>query len=277
MRHCEILTYAGQQFVQTHYTEWGASDNPDVVCCVHGLTRNCRDFDELAQALSDRFRVVCIDVAGRGLSGRLYDPHQYNYGSYASQAGGVIAHLNAERLQWVGTSMGGILGMLLAAAPHSPINQMVISDVGPVIPQQALQSIAEYLGSAPTFASLQDVEQYLRLVHCGFGNLDDRQWQHLAKHSSREEGGRWRLHYDPAIAEAFSDISGDADLTAVWQHVNCPVLVLRGAESTLLTAEMAQDMAQRSNVTLREFPGVGHAPMMMSADQIEAVRGFIGT
>lgn len=275
MRHCQVLTYAGQQFVQTHYTEWGAADNPDVVCCVHGLTRNCRDFDELAQALSDRFRVVCVDVVGRGQSSRLDDPQQYNYASYVSQLGGVLAHLNAQRVQWVGTSMGGILGMLVAAAPHTPITRMVISDVGPVIPKQALQAIAGYLKNAPTFESLVQVEQYLRTVHSGFGNLDDRQWRQLAENSSRKEGDGWRLHYDPAIASAFDDVSGDVDLTPIWQHVRCPVLVLRGAESELLTAEIAENMARRPNVTVREFTGVGHAPMMMSADQIETVSSFL--
>lgn len=277
MRHGQLLTFTGQQFVQTHYTEWGASDNPEVVCCVHGLTRNCRDFDELASALSERFRVVCVDIAGRGQSGRLDHPQQYNYASYVSQLGGLLAHLGVQRVQWVGTSMGGILGMLLAATPHTPITRMVISDVGPRIPVQALHSIAQNLGNAPTFNSLTEVEQYLRRVHQGFGNLNDQQWRHMAIHSSREEGGRLQLHYDPAIASTFADISGDVDLTPVWQQVHCPVLVLRGAESELLTPAIAEDMARHPGVSIREFAGVGHAPMMMSADQIDAVCNFFNS
>lgn len=275
MRHCQILTYVGQQFVPTHYTEWGAADNPNVVCCVHGLTRNCRDFDELAQALSDRFRVVCVDIVGRGRSGWLDDPLQYNYTSYASQLGGVLAHINAERLHWVGTSMGGILGMLLAATAHTPISRLVISDVGPVIPKRALQQIAEYLSHRPTFSSLADVEQYLRAVHHGFGLLTDQQWQHLTECSCNQSEGGWRLHYDPAIASTFTDITDDVTLTPVWDRVQCPVLVLRGAESELLTASIADKMASEPNVTIREFSGVGHAPMMMSPDQIEAVCRFL--
>lgn len=275
MRHRQVLTYVGGEFASTHYTEWGATDNPDVVCCVHGLTRNCRDFDELAQSLSDRFRVVCVDVVGRGRSDWLRDARQYHYGSYVSQLACVIAHLNVQRLQWVGTSMGGILGMFLAAAPRTPISRMVISDVGPVIPKQALAAIAAYLGKAPSFASVDEVEQYLHQVHAGFGALTDEQWRHLAEHSARDCDGSWRLHYDPAIAAAFAAISGDVDLTSVWQQVNGPVLVLRGAESTLLTAETAAVMAQRENVRVDEFAGVGHAPMMMSADQIARVREFL--
>lgn len=275
MRHREILTYAGQQFVQTHYTEWGDADNENVVCCVHGLTRNCRDFDELALALSDRFRVICVDIVGRGQSGRLDDAQQYNYGSYVNQLGGLLAHLNVQRLQWVGTSMGGILGTVLAAAPHTPITKMVISDVGPVIDKRVLQRIGEYLGKAPTFDSLAQVEKYLREVHSGFGNLSDRQWLHLAEHSSHEEAGHWQLNYDPAVASAFADISEDIDLTPVWQQVQCPLLVLRGADSEVLPSEVAEGIAQHPNVTLREFAGVGHAPMMMSADQIDVVSCFL--
>lgn len=277
MRHHYILVYAGQEFVQTHYTQWGSPDNPHVVCCVHGLTRNCRDFDELALALSSRFRVVCVDVAGRGLSGHLQNPQHYHYATYACQLGGVLAHINADQVQWVGTSMGGILGMLLAAAVQSPVRKLVISDVGPVIPKQALEDIAGYLGKAPVFTSQAEVEQYLRQLHSGFGHLSDQQWQHLAKHSSREEVGRWYLRYDPAIAEGFGEITGDADLRPVWEKVRCPVLVLRGANSELLPAETAADMARGANVQLREFADVGHAPMMMSDDQIETVREFLGT
>lgn len=274
MRHKHILTYVGSQFVQTHYTEWGAAENPEVIFCVHGLTRNCRDFDELARALSERFRVVCVDVVGRGGSGWLDDAKSYNYATYANQIGGVLAHINAESVRWVGTSMGGILGMLLAAPTNSPITQMVISDVGPIIPEQSLKQIAEYLGQSPAFASLTQAEQYLRLVHSGFGPLEDDQWRNLAEHSTREEQGVWRLHYDPAIAVAFQQISGAVDLTHVWQQVNCSVLVLRGAESTLLDAKLAAEMAQRVNVRLIEIPEVGHAPMMMSPGEINALEEF---
>lgn len=274
MRHNYILTYIGSQFVQTHFTEWGAAENPEVVCCVHGLTRNSRDFDELARALSERFRVVCVDVVGRGLSGWLDNAKDYNYVTYANQLGGVLAHINAKSVRWVGTSMGGILGMLLAAAPNSPITQMVISDVGPVIPEASLKQIAEYLGNAPTFPSLTEAEQYLRLVHSGFGQLGNQQWRHLAQHSTREEQGVWRLHYDPAIAVAFQEISGEVDLTPVWHQVTCSVLVLRGAESQLLGAKLAGEMALRPNVRLIELPGVGHAPMMMSPGEINSIEEF---
>lgn len=275
MQHHYLLTHAGQQFVTTHYTEWGAADNPNVICCVHGLTRNCRDFDEVAQALCGDFRVVCVDVAGRGESGWLDNAQQYNYGTYVNQLAAVLAHINAPRLQWVGTSMGGILGMLLAALPYNPIRQMVISDVGPVIPKEALQGIAQYLGKAPAFRSINEVEQYLRQVHSGFGKLSDEQWRHLARHSSAEHQGTWSLRYDPAIAKAFGDVSADVDLTPVWQQMKAPVLVLRGAQSQLLTKNVAQQMAQREHVSVQEFDSVGHAPMMMSEDQIAVVREFL--
>lgn len=274
MQQRQVLTYVGGEFVSTHFTEWGAADNPEVVICVHGLTRNCRDFDALAQALSRRFRVVCVDVVGRGRSDRLHDPTQYNYASYVGQLAGVIAHLNARNIRWVGTSMGGILGMLLAAAPQTPISRMVVSDVGPVISRQALTAIAAYVGRAPTLTSLADVEQYLRQVHRGFGELTDQQWHHLAIHSACKYDDHWRLHYDPAIAKAFADINADVDLTAYWQRISCEVLVLRGVESTLLPAKLAAQMAVRDNVQLREFTHVGHAPMMMNSEQIAIVEAF---
>lgn len=277
MRHRQVLTYAGHQFVQTHYTEWGAADNPNVVLCIHGLTRNSRDFDELALALRDQFRVVCVDVVGRGRSGYLLNAGQYDYPSYVSQLTGVLAHINASHVNWIGTSMGGILGMLLAATPNSPIRKMVISDVGPVIPKQALEAISSYLELTTEFESLAELEQHLRIIHSGFGDLTDQQWHHLALHSAREQAGKWHLHYDPAIASAFGPISDDVDLTLVWEQVHCPVLVLRGAQSTLLTASLAKRMAQRPNVTVQEFADVGHAPMMMSTDQIEFVRQFLKT
>lgn len=276
MRHNNILTYAGSQFFQTHYTEWGAEDNPEIICCVHGLTRNSRDFDEIARALSERFRVVCLDVVGRGLSDWLKAPEGYDYATYASQLGCVLAHLNVKKVRWIGTSMGGILGMVLAATPNSPITQMVISDVGPVIPEQSLKRIAEYLGKAPNFSSLAEAEQYLRTVHSGFGQLEDRQWRHLAEHSTRAEQGALRLNYDPAISVGFGEITGDVNITPLWQQVSCPVLVLRGAESELLSAQVAEEMAQRENVRLVELPGVGHAPMMMSREEIRMIEDFFG-
>lgn len=275
MRHHQILTYAGQQFVETHFTDWGSPDNPNLVFCVHGLTRHCRDFDELALALSDRYRVIAVDVVGRGLSGWLDDAQHYHYGSYIQQLTAVLSHVNARSVRWVGTSMGGLLGMLMAAAPHTPIVQLVLSDVGPVVPKAALEAIADYLGKAPAFGSFAELERYVRQVHSGFGALSDQQWRHLATHGSYEQGGKWHLHYDPAIATNFTAIEGDVDLSPAWQQLRCPVLVLRGAQSSLLTAEAAAAMTSHPRVTLYEFAGVGHAPMMMSADQIHIVKSFL--
>ena len=275
MQHHTLPILLGQQLVQSHFLEWGEPENPDVVLCVHGLTRNCRDFDELAQSLSEHYRVICLDVVGRGQSSWLKEPDMYSYPIYLQQIEAVISHLQIKQMHWIGTSMGGILGMLFASKPLSPIRRLVLSDVGPVIPLAAIQYIAAYLKSTPTFTDRSDIERYLRGIHEGFGRLTDQQWRTMAIHSSRQQKGQWSLHYDPNIAQAFSSITQDVDLSPYWQQVHCPTLVLRGAESPLLTEAIALEMKLRPNVQLQEFANVGHAPMMMSTDQIQMVQTFL--
>lgn len=263
-----------------HYTEWGAADNPHVVVCVHGLTRNGRDFDLLAQRLSDRCRVICPDVAGRGLSERLTHPEDYGYPLYLADMAALIARSGAERVDWVGTSMGGLIGMLLAAQPGTPLRRLVMNDVGPFVPKAALERLAGYVGQDPRFDTLEAVERYLRQIFAPFGPLTDEQWQHLAQHSAlRLDNGRYALAYDPAIGNAFKGPLQDVDLRAVWKAIRAPVLILRGAESDLLLAATAREMIESapSGSKLLEFAGIGHAPALMASDQIEAVEAFLFT
>ena len=265
-------------FHRVHYTEWGAADNPHVVVCVHGLTRNGRDFDLLAQRLSDRCRVICPDVAGRGLSERLTHPEDYGYPLYLADMAALIARTGAERVDWVGTSMGGLIGMLLAAQPGTPLKRLVMNDVGPFVPKAALERLAGYVGQDPRFDTLEAVERYLRQIFAPFGPLTDAQWQHLAQHSAlRLDNGRYALAYDPAIGNAFKGPLHDVDLRAVWKAISAPVLILRGAESDLLLASTAREMIESapSGSKLLEFAGIGHAPALMASDQIEAVEAFL--
>ncbi len=272
----ELTALAPHGFTEIAYTEWGAGDR--VAICVHGLTRNGRDFDWLARALADRgWRVLCPDMPGRGRSAWLRDPAHYGYALYLSVGAALIARSDAARVSWVGTSMGGIIGMMLAAQPDTPLATLVLNDVGAFIPKASLARIATYVGDDPVFADLAAVETYLRGVHAPFGALSDEQWRHLAVHGSRPaESGGLRLHYDPAIALPFRQQEAqDVDLGPVWNKVACPTLVLRGATSDLLLKETAAEMAADGRATVVEVPGCGHAPSLMEPAQIATVLDFL--
>jgi pimeloyl-ACP methyl ester carboxylesterase len=268
----------GPGFVDLAYAEWGPADGRPVVCA-HGLTRNARDFDALAATLAKRGRrVVAVDFPGRGASDWLPDPALYASATYLAAMAALIARLDAPEIDWVGTSMGALMGMLLAAQPRTPVARLVMNDVGPFIPKSALERIGSYVGQAPRFASLDEVEAYLRVVLAPFGKLDDAQWRHLAVHGAVQDGAGWRMRYDPAIGTAFRATPvADVDLWPVWERVACPVLVLRGAESDLLLARTMAEMKSRggAKVSCIEFADCGHAPALMSPDQIETVAGFL--
>lgn len=262
------------------YAEWGEEDNPRVLMCVHGLTRCGRDFDFLAQALSRHYRVVCPDVAGRGRSDWLKVADDYGLPLYAADMTTLIARLDVESVDWVGTSMGGLIGMVLASQPEPPIRRLVLNDVGPLITSSSLRRIAEYVGKAPHFADLDEAQCYVRSVSAPFGPLSDEQWRHLTEHATRRSAqGGYEMAYDPAIAEPFRKamlLAEDFDLWPLYEAIRCPTLVLRGAESDLLLHETALDMGRRGpQARVVEIPGVGHAPMLMDEAQIAIVREFL--
>jgi pimeloyl-ACP methyl ester carboxylesterase len=265
-------------FHRIAYTQWGDPDNAHVVICVHGLTRNSRDFDALAQRLCAHARVLCPDVAGRGASDWLSHPEDYGYPLYLADMAALIARSGAAQVDWVGTSMGGLIGMLMAAQPGNPIRRLVVNDVGPFIPKAALERIATYVGAEVRFDSPQALEAYLRRVHAPFGPLTDAQWAHLAAHGSRTlPGGGLGLAYDPGIANAFRTAITDVDLWPVWRAIAAPVLITRGARSDLLLADTARAMidAAPQGSRLVEFEGIGHAPTFMAEDQLAAVEAFL--
>ncbi|WP_144428206.1 alpha/beta fold hydrolase [Azospirillum thiophilum] len=282
MSERSVLGLSAAGFHKIAYTQWGRDDAARTAVCVHGLTRNGRDFDRLALALADRWRIACPDVVGRGRSDWLPVPALYGYPQYCADMVALIARMGAETVDWVGTSMGGLIGMTLAAQANSPIRRMVINDVGPFIAQAGLQRIADYVGKDPVFEDLAALESYLRFVLMGFGTIGDECWRHMAQHSARPlPDGRFRLAYDPGIGDAFKTAPiGDVDLWALWDRIRCPVLVLRGAESDLLSAETAERMAARGPgaaglVRVVEIPNTGHAPSLMTDDQIAIVRSFL--
>jgi pimeloyl-ACP methyl ester carboxylesterase len=278
-----LLGLSPSGFHRLSYTDWGDTAAPHVVICVHGLTRNARDFDFLAQALESRCRVICPDVVGRGQSDWLARKEDYAYPQYLADMTVVIArateHLPREaRIDWVGTSMGGLIGMLLAAQPGNPIRRMVLNDVGPFFPKTALERIAFHVGKAPRFSNLDEAERYVRIVSAPFGPLSDVQWRHLTEHNVHQEAdGAWVMNYDPGIATAFAARRGqDIDLWSTWDRIACPVLTVRGMDSDVLQQATAHEMTRRGpRARLIELPGIGHAPVLMAADQVQAVRDFL--
>lgn len=276
-RSVQCLSPAGLH--RMAYLEWGDARNPDVLICVHGLTRCARDFDTLAAELSGHYRVVCPDVAGRGDSDWLADPLLYAFPQYVADMVTLIARLDVARVHWVGTSMGALIGMSLAAQKNTPIERLVLNDAGPVIERVSLERIGTYLGAAPVFPDLAAAEKYIRFVSAPFGPHTDAEWRFLTEVVVRPiPAGGFRMHYDPRLAEPFKANlpTRDLELWPFWDAVRCPTLVLRGELSDLLKRETCEQMAARGpKATVMEIPGVGHAPTLMHADQIAPIRKFL--
>ena len=282
MREEKVKCLSAAGFHHMAYVEWGDPANPKVLVCVHGLTRCSRDFDFLAQALADDYRVVCPDIVGRGRSDWLRNKSLYNLPQYCADMTTLLARLKVETVHWVGTSMGGLIGMALASQPESPITRLVLNDVGPVIAGGSLVRIGEYLGNAPRFDGIEQAEAFVRFVSASFGNLSDGQWRHLTLHVTRTAAdGKVEFAYDPGIAQSFRELqqtSGgkDVDLWPLYDGIACPTLLLRGVTSDLLTHDTALQMSGRGpRARLIEVPGVGHAPMLMDDSQVAPVREFL--
>lgn len=274
----QCLSPAG--FHKMAYVEWGDPANPSVLVCVHGLTRCGRDFDFLAQALAAEYRVVCPDIVGRGQSDWLRDPRHYEIPQYTQDMTALLARLDVEQVDWLGTSMGGLVGMAIAAQPQSPVRKLILNDVGPVIAAGALARIGEYLATPPDFATPEEAEAYIRAVAAPFGNLTDAQWRHLTQHVIKSgTAGRFQLRYDPGIADSFALAAGegkDIELWPFYEAISCPTLVIRGENSDLLSRETAAAMTARGpRARGVEIPNVGHAPTFMDAAQIAVVHEFL--
>lgn len=264
------------------YVEWGDRRNPRVLVCVHGLARVGRDFDRLARALCDRYRVICPDVVGRGRSDWLADPTHYGIPQYVADMVTLIARLDVEHVAWLGTSMGGLIGISLAGLARSPIARLVLNDVGPRIEPAALERIGSYVGQPVRFGSIEEATEYNRRVAPGFGMRDDAEWREITASVLKPDGDGFVLGYDPAIGSATRALSADAlsageqALWRLYDSIACPTLLLRGEQSDLLSAETAQRMATRGpRARVVGIPGVGHAPMLFDPAQIRVVREFL--
>ncbi|NVD99522.1 alpha/beta fold hydrolase [Massilia sp. BJB1822] len=269
------------------YKEWGEQDNPNVLVCVHGVTRVSDDFDNMARALAGHYRVICPDVVGRGRSGRLRNPQLYRVPQYVSDMVTLLARVlaNGERqtVDWFGTSMGGLIGMGLAGLPDSPVSKLILNDIGPVLDPVALQRIGDYVGQDLRFPSFEVGAKFVRDVSLPFGPHTDEEWHKLAADVLRQDAdGNWVRHYDMGLAQPFRSAtpeSAAADEALLWSFydaIRCPTLLVRGGESDLLSRETARSMTERGpKAKLVEIPGVGHAPTFIHDDQIAIAKDFL--
>ncbi len=280
LKHVQCLDARGLH--RMAYWEWGDAGNDRVLVCVHGLARQGRDFDALAQALQGEYRVVCPDIVGRGQSDRLADPTSYVVPTYVADIVTLLARLDTDAIDWVGTSMGGLIGLGLASLPSNPVRKLVLNDVGPVIEPVAIERIGTYLGTRMSFASFDEANAYLQGISASFGVRDPQHWLALTRPMLKEIDDGWALHYDPQIAVPFRAVkpehiaAGEAALWKSYDALRIPTLLLRGADSDLLSHETALAMTQRGpKARLHEFAGVGHAPMLVDREQIDVVREFL--
>lgn len=277
----ELQPKGSNDSLRLHFYEWGSGDN--VVVCAHGLTRNARDFDFLARKLAKNgHRVICIDVPGRGKSQWLKTPADYNYQYYSGVIIDFLKSQNLSQVKWVGTSMGGLIGMVVSAFEPDAISKIVLNDIGPFIPASALERLAKYVGVKTRFANFEEYEKELKTILVGFGIREPEHWQHMLETTAKQlPDGSFEMLYDPAIRNVFLDEDGNqkkieaADLWKVWSKVKCDALILRGAESDLFMRETADEMLRtHGRARFVEYAATGHAPNLMEDNQIADVASF---
>ena len=265
---------------EIHLTTWGDPAAPALVLW-HGLSRNGRDFDTLARHFADRYQVLCPDTIGRGLSSWSAAPAEdYSIPAYCGHALELLDRLGIAACRWVGTSMGGLIGMALAGTPQTAprIERLVLNDIAPRLNQVAIDRILAYVTLVPEFAGMMEFETFLRAVYAPFGRLSDDEWRLLAETSMRRrDNGRISSHYDPAVMRVFAEQAADFDMWAIFDAITCPVLALRGEVSDLVEPHVAEEMTGRGpKARLVTIPGCGHAPALNTPEQFAVLEGFLG-
>lgn len=280
MQKHQVMGIDSQSFHQMNYYEWGNPNNPKVLLCVHGLFRNARDFDELAQALSSHYRVICPDMVGRGLSDKVINANDYSTPTYIADITILLAQLGVTEIDYLGTSMGGMLGMIMAAMNNSPIKKLVLNDIGPVVGTQALQRIIDYgkKGSKHSFQTLEEVEAYFKKTYSSFAQLSPEQWQQLAVAGVWESPNKhYQLAYDPKIIDnVIIATQNNIPLWALWSKVQCPVLLLHAALSDVLSDDTVAQMQQlQPSLKTVTIPNIGHPVSLMKQDEIELIKAWL--
>jgi pimeloyl-ACP methyl ester carboxylesterase len=276
-KHVLSANQSGQHRIV--YQDWGDENNPNVLICVHGLTRNSRDFDYLAKHLSTHYRIIAPDIVGRGQSDWLPDPPPYTLEQYINDMGTLLKELHINQVDWLGTSLGGLIGMAMAAAPHSPIKRLILNDIGPVIKKEAIAFLATNLEQTPHFGSLNELQGFLKRAYSAMGDLDQDFWEHMATYDHRiTPEGRITRNFDPKITQSVGSLStSDLALWDLWEKINCPILILHGELSMILTPPVCQEMLARNpQASLVTLPGVGHTPSLMTQAQMKVVSDWLG-
>ena len=267
-----------QGFHKIAYVDWGPKDSSQGLICVHGLTRNSRDFDYLAKDLQDNIRIVCPDLLGRGESDYVGNSQIYNFAQYMYDMVTFMACLGIRDVHWLGTSLGGVIGMMLAAQPNTPIKSLILNDVGMIIPSMALQRLGTYARNDHAFTNFDEAKNYFQTILSAFGIQDSEKWDHITKFGTKQdEAGNFRLAYDPVIGQVFvNEPSPSLHLEAYWQAIRCPILVLRGEESDLLLPEIIKKMLYfQPKTKVVTIPYCGHAPSLMIPDQIKIIEEWL--
>lgn len=263
------------------YHEWGDPDNQNVLICVHGLTRRGSDFNVLAKAMSDRYRVICPDIVGRGDSDWLDNPMLYGLPQYVADMSALVNRLGVQKVDWFGTSMGGLIGIFMASQERSPIRRMIINDVGPRIEPGSLKRLGDYVGKPLHFATKEEGLIYLNRICAPFGNFTPDQWRDYNGPHLVQDGSGWKVHYDPDISKPFAAMNkvmavmGEMMTWKAFDAIEADMLVVRGADSDLLSVTTVTEMCRRRPRTRSiEIPGVGHAPAFITPEQVAIVREF---
>ncbi|BCA94796.1 alpha/beta hydrolase [Legionella antarctica] len=298
MKKNSFLGVSEEGFHNIAYTEWGSwSPELPTVICVHGYTRNGRDFDALAHYLGIGGRhIFCPDVVGRGDSSWFKQAHHYNFNQYVADMNALIARTRAQQIDWIGTSMGGIIGMMLASLPHSPVRRLILNDVGPQIPLQGLRKLAKYIGNDPEFKSMEEAKKHFKKNYSEFGKLSEKQWDDFTAHSVEKRAAKvFVAKVDPAIRnpkstmqivsdffhhpqKALEGILYDIDLWSVWSKIRCPVLVIHGVHSELLTPEIIKKMRRTHTQTeVYEIADAGHAPALLEVSDHEIIDSWLNS
>ncbi len=280
MQKHQVMGIDSQSFHQMNYYEWGNPNNPRVLLCVHGLFRNARDFDDLAQMLSQHYRVICPDMVGRGLSDKVINANDYSAPTYIADLTILLAQLGVTEVDFIGTSMGGMIGMIMAAMNNSPIKKLVLNDIGPYVDIKALQRIVAYgkEGSQHTFKTLEEVETYFKKVYPSFAQLSPEQWQQLAIAGVWESPNKhYQLAYDPKIIDnVILAAQNNIPLWALWSKVQCPVLLLHAALSDVLSDETVAQMQQlQPSLKTITIPDIGHPVSLMKRGEIELIKDWL--
>jgi len=273
------VNWSGLQYIPAHhiaYLEFGDPSNQNVIVCAHGLTRNSHDFNKIAIALSNNFRVIALDYPGRGSSDYFKVKSHYNYLVYSKDTELFLKKLHIQNCIWLGSSMGGIIGMILASKSPHLIKAMIINDIGPFIPAETLVKIGKYASSPPILNDLASAEQYLKLIYSQFGIDAQDDWDYLTKYSViKNSDGKYVMNYDPAITLSMNGKIKNVDMWNIWNKITCKLLVIHGTKSDILQQSTIEEMQKTKDFDLYVIENVGHAPSLMTKDQIDYIKSWI--